>query len=201
MFFPIRHIRRPIVASGIAVAVVLALGSVAFALGKAGIGGQGAQVSGPNTTRVIPATWPGGYRTLGDLRRDADAVVVGRIAGVEKSYAGERGIPFTDFTFTVDQVIADPKGLVSGDSVLLHQTGQESNGTVVQVEDDPLFKAGERSVLFLRQYSPGKFFVLSGPYGRFTVEGDVVQPASPAHIPDFAGSMNLQDFVKAVRGA
>src|SRR5487761_1710802 len=52
------------------------------------------------------------------------------------------------------------------------QTGGTVNGHVAQIADDPLFKVGERVVLFLHEYSPGRYFVVGGPSGRFELQAD-----------------------------
>lgn len=84
---------------------------------------------------------------------------------------------------------------------MLHQTGINVNDKIVEIDDDPLFNVGEESVLFLHQYEPGKFFVLSGPFGRFTVEKGVVRAASKTYIDKFSSPANLADFLAQVKGA
>ena len=80
-----------------------------------------------------------------------------------------------------------------GSTIVLHQEGGVVNGTLYQADDDPLFQIGEQTIIFLRQYSPGHFFVLGGPSGRFRVNGNSVTPISSDGMP-LPGGTTLSSF-------
>lgn len=66
------------------------------------------------------------YATLSELARGADAVIVGKVATLQmgRSFVadparGERGVArFAEVTFSIDEVISDPIGRLSGPSTL-----------------------------------------------------------------------------------
>jgi hypothetical protein len=133
-----------------------------------------------NQTSSIPslnASWARGYSSIDELVSDSfvDLIAVGeidRVIGVTRNKAAEnsRGpvyVYFTDFSFRIDSVLkgADTK------EVLIHQTGAVGEG---EIDQDPLFKPGERYVLFLHEYEPGKYFVTAGPQGRYRIIDDKV---------------------------
>lgn len=125
---------------------------------------------------ALSASWAVGYQSIAELRRDADLVVLGSITGIAGVEHDSNGLPFTDFTFRIERVISDPKARSGLSSITLHQTGGVMNGYRYEVEDDTLFGIGERAILFLREYSPGKYHVIGGPTGRFRSSGGRVAP-------------------------
>lgn len=91
------------------------------------------------------------------------------------------GTPYTLFSASIKRWFAG-----SGDSeIIIKQTGDES----VEVEDDPLLKPGETAVLFLRDYSPGHYFIVGGPPGRFHVDGKQRLLPLPAGMVRTPGSL------------
>ncbi|HWG25902.1 hypothetical protein [Actinospica sp.] len=137
-----------------------------------------------SVTQVAPkvvnmdASWAHYYRSMADLKAHTDVAVEGTITkATQEPGASTTSAPFTDFQFTVTADLYDPghraAASTSGTPVTLsiHQTGGAVNGEVYQFDDDPLFKVGERYVLFLREYAPGHYMVAGGPTGRFSVSG------------------------------
>src|SRR5487761_609016 len=119
----------------------------------------------------LDADWAILYHDLGQLKLDSDLAVAGTFTSMS-GQTEQTGIPYSDFVLTVNRTIYDPKHRPSTSTVLVHQTGGTVNGHVAQIADDPLFKVGERVVLFLHEYSPGRYFVVGGPSGRFELQAD-----------------------------
>ncbi len=132
----------------------------------------------------IEVSWAKGYHSLAELKHapELDLAVQGKITAVTATTDHEPDVS-TDFTFTITSVLLaahqHPKGLVSRDgepaqtsSLTIHQGGSEG----CQVSDDPLFQIGDEAILFLHQFSPGHYYVIGGPSGRFVVRDGLVQP-------------------------
>ncbi len=110
-----------------------------------------------------------------------------------------KGVPYTDFTVTVTRKLHDPATRLapSSSAIVVHQTGGTVSGVTTQVEDDTLFRPGESVVLFLREYSPGRFRVLGGPAGRFDVSRGLITPASRS-LSDVPAQLPLETFTSQV---
>jgi hypothetical protein len=146
----------------------------------------------------MDGSWAVLYHSLPDLKAHTTIAVQGRFTAVQ-AQTTDKGIPFTDFEFTVDKVLHDPGHITApGAKLSVHQTGGTVDGKVHQIDDDPLFKVSESCVLFLDQYQPGHYKVIGGPTGRFEVKDGAVSPASPDGAK-FNGSAD--DFAAAVRSA
>lgn len=146
---------------------------------------------------ALSASWAVGYQSIAELRRDADLVVLGSITGIAGVENDSNGLPFTDFTFRIERVISDPKARRGLSSITLHQTGGVMNGYRYEVEDDTLFSIGERAILFLREYSPGKYHVIGGPTGRFRSSGGRVAPIVTTGVR-FTSPMTEGEFISLV---
>jgi hypothetical protein len=121
-------------------------------------------------------SWAEFYASINDLSTEADLIAVGTvkdIVGVTSDVIGNpRWGPdilyFTDFAFSVEQVLKGPQDV---GKVIIHQTGAAGKR---EIWDDPLLKPGDEYVLFLHEYETGKYFILGGPQGRFQIiEGEV----------------------------
>lgn len=151
-----------------------------------------------NPRRVLlGASWAVGYESIADLKRDAALVVLGSIVGAVRTEQHASGLPFTDFAFRVERVLADSRGRGDITSVSIHQTGGEVRGSLYEVEDDALFKEGERAVLFLREYHPGMYRVIGGPTGRFRSEKGRVTPTTLTGAPP-AAFLSEEQFISMV---
>jgi outer membrane murein-binding lipoprotein Lpp len=123
---------------------------------------------------VSEPKWAESYSNIHDLTAHSDIAVAGSITKVISQTVSSSNVPSTDFQLTVSKVLADKNksGLASGSTVVIHQTGGTAqDGTHIESDDDPLFKVGEATVLFLHQFSPGHFYVVGGPNGRFKTGG------------------------------
>ncbi|WP_370385137.1 hypothetical protein [Catenulispora sp. GAS73] len=131
-------------------------------------------------------SWAEHYDNIHDLTAHSTIVVAGSFTAVTKQTTSGNN-PSTDFTFTVSKVLADKaQTTAAGSAITIHQTGGSmSDGTPVSTEDDPLFKVGETTVLFLHQYSPGHFYVVGGPNGRFETHAATTKSAGVAEVEPF----------------
>lgn len=146
----------------------------------------------------MDASWAHAYASVGELKHDSDAVVVGSVESAGAAYKREAGVPFTDSTVSVQTVVWDPGSSVTSGRVVVHQTGGFMNGQVFEVEDDPLLRPNEVVVLFLHEYSPGHFNVVGGPQGRFDVVGASVRAISSTHIPTLTEDVPLDQFIASI---
>lgn len=135
----------------------------------------------PAKSLVYTASWPRAYAGIADLARAADVVVVGTVTGSQPftETIGNKyptTIHETNFNVSVSRVL---KGSASqGSSITVRQTG----GGGAQVSDDPSFVNGATYLLFM-SYSESQrvYTVLSGPFGRFVVNGDTVEDLHHAY--------------------
>lgn len=149
----------------------------------------------------MQASWAMGYRSLKELKQATalDLAVRGTFTAIQGTQgqapsSGSSDLLSTDFSFTINKVLLDPHHLFnSSSSVTIHQTGGRVGSTLHQVCDDPLFRIGEEAILFLHQFSPGQYFVMGGPSGRFEVRQDLVEPVNDEGVKLPAG-LNEQQF-------
>jgi hypothetical protein len=163
-------------------------------------GGQGTPPPTSNSQTFVDVSWAKGYHDLKSLKQDSDIAVVGVITGIASVTQDNAGVPDTDFTFAVRQVFWNPQKRPVGFTILLHQTGGVINGQRIEASDDPLFQQGEQAVLFLHEYSPGHYFVIGGPSGRFLIQGGLVKPISDEGV-HFAAPLPLATFIANVQNA
>lgn len=130
----------------------------------------------PAKTVTYGASWAITYNDLKSLKQAADLGVVGTITRASAVATDQSDLVFTDFVFTIKTALSDPGRRLTGASIIVHQTGGIVGSTLYQMEDDPLFEIGEQAVLFLHEYSPGHYFVVGGPTGRFVVQNGMVGP-------------------------
>ena len=134
------------------------------------------------------------FKDLTSLHRSADAVVVASVGG--QSSTVKDGIPFTDHNLKVRAWL---KGGSSTGSATVHQTGGTVDGALMQDDRDPLLQEGQTGIYFLRQYAPGKFFIIGGADGRFEITaGNSVSALASSNVKDVSGS--LSDLVSRTQG-
>jgi hypothetical protein len=157
----------------------------------------------------MEASWAMGYKSLKELKRAAamDLAVQGTFTAIQStegqaSSGGSNGLLATDFSFMISKVLLDPHHALktSPASIIIHQTGGRSGGTLHQVCDDPLFRVGEEAILFLHQFSPGHYFVIGGPSGRFEVDNGRVQPVNNEGVKLSPG-LTVQQFYALLQKA
>ena len=129
------------------------------------------------TGTLSEASWGHFYNNFGEMYSDSfvDAVVLGEITRVvsvqteppPKAASGSLHLAFTDFEFKIERTLKGKEAVL----IILHQTGAEGD---FEIQDDPLFKIGEKYILFLHKYEEGKYFVTGGPQGRFKIIVDKV---------------------------
>jgi hypothetical protein len=121
------------------------------------------------------ASWAHYYRSMADLKAHTDMAVQGAITkATQEPGASTTNIPFTDFQFTVAATLYDPGHRAAATAgtpatLTIHQTGGIVDCEQFQFDDDPLFRVGEKYVLFLHEYATRRHMVVGGPFGRFTV--------------------------------
>ncbi len=96
--------------------------------------GSGNQPASQTTPNGMHASWAEWYSDLKSLKHASDISVVGSIVGIAQQTVQD-GIPYTDFTFHVSQVLYDPHHLVTGQTLLIHQTGGMLNNHPISVHD------------------------------------------------------------------
>ena len=161
--------------SGVAIALLLSACATAPRPEAAAI----ADARGAN---ALASSWARNYRTLADLTRAADLIVVGEIGG----YVGTvtEGAPIaTEFALDIHHVIKDHKRRGGLRTLSLRQAGGATLDRRIAAIDDPLFQKNQRVILFLREFDTGKVVVIGGPNGRFHVENERVVPADKYKIP------------------
>lgn len=156
----------------------------------------------PDKTVTYGASWAGSAHDLQSLKRDADLSVEGTITKVSGVTTDQGGIVFTDFVLAVTTTLLDPGRRVksANTTIIIHQTGGMVGSTLFQMEDDPLFQVGEQAILFLHEYSPGYYFVLSGPVGRFVVRNGLVSPINDEGIA-LDAPLSVAAFITKVQQA
>ena len=159
------------------------------------------RVTAPPGRVVMDMSWARSYSSLKELRQNSDVVAAGHFSRVVGTTVDDKGIPFTDFEFTVDTLIrSDDAALSSGGTVVVHQTGAEQSGTVYESGDDPLFTVGENAVVFLHRYAQGHYYLIGGPSGRFGLDSKTGMVKRSADT-GVSYSGRLSDFSKAVNNA
>lgn len=125
----------------------------------------------PGSRITAHASWPAEYSFphFVSYAKEADAVIVARILGTEREgevrEPGARsGIPYTDWRVEVVKAI---KGRVNdGQTIIIRQTGSQDT---FELDDDPLFRPGSSELVFLKEFSPGKYRDM-GPFSRMEVD-------------------------------
>jgi len=147
----------------------------------------------------IETSWALNYDTITDLKKDADAVIVGTIRQVDSIERGDHDLVFTNFLVDVQQDLHH-RTSAPGTQIILHQTGAADQTQSVEVRDDPLFSVGDQVVLFLHEYNPGHYYVLGGPQGRFHIHNGTVQSLE-SHIKSYSAPVSIDTFVAMVKAA
>jgi hypothetical protein len=148
---------------------------------------------------TLSPSWAAEYQSLSALAQNADLAVQGEVERTIRVTTDEHQIPYTDSGFTVQRILLRPRSgspVAVGTTLDIHQTGAASSHVITEVDDDPLFRVGDQAVLFLHEYSPGKYFVIGGPTGRFSIVNGAVKPINDEGV-SFSG--DLASFVSALK--
>ena len=109
--------------------------------------------------------YPKGYYSISELSADAMLIAVGRIdrtVEVGPDEATHGGLSYTKSAFRLDKVL---KGKATREVIVVQ------GGAIGQAEDvaSPVFRPGERCVLFLKTTTEGETYYVLGPWGRYRI--------------------------------
>ncbi len=162
-------------------------------------------LSAPRSAVTALASWPVRYATVGELAKDAELIVAGTVDKNMGSTELGPGLVSTQFVFNVEEVV---KGslLQGANSIVVQQTGGTVDRQTIEVRDDPLFQIGDKYVLFLREFEPGKYVTIGGPQGRFVIRAGLVYSMPVLDSPPGAdlsaiSGKDLADFLNEIRNS
>ena len=102
------------------------------------------------------------YGDVKALSEASNLIALAEITGI-KSVIEEDGIPYTTFTAKVEKPVYQAK---QDETFDIYMTGGETKDEIVEVENDPLLKRGDKVLVFCKENSDGTYQILSGPQGR-----------------------------------
>jgi hypothetical protein len=142
------------------------------------------------------ASWAEYHRSMAALKQHADFGVVGEVSVIAAAAKPDAGPVYQMVTVKVDQVVwtGNSSHPVPA-TVTFEQTGGTFQNVTYIVDDDPLFKVGEKVVVFFKEYSPGLYRVSGGPTGRFGLANGVVNAVVPDAIQVPSGT-NVAGLLK-----
>jgi hypothetical protein len=137
--------------------------------------------STPGATNISTTTPTPGKISLGTLVGTADYIVVGKVAKIVDDYQ-DQGKVYTLVTFNVEQ---QPKG-TTADEITIKIPGGTIGGIGVIATDYPVFRVGEKAVVFLKK--DAEVFTVSGGYqGKLTIDEN-----------NMVGAATLADYLKSI---
>jgi hypothetical protein len=113
-------------------------------------------------------SWAKGWTNLSDLVTDSPLIVIGEIVKVKETIQQNERLYFTKFFFRVDTVL---KGQAAN-QIVIYQTGTPDKPET-GIMDDPLFKIGDKYLLFLESNEPDTYCYY-GPECRYLIATDKV---------------------------
>lgn len=117
---------------------------------------------------VMNASWVYNYKDVQELTEKSDLIAYVSINSME-SYE-ENGIVKTKYQAEiVDEIYGEKTRTVE-----IVMTGGVVGKTIYELEDDPLMSPKDEFMIFARKNTNGTYTILSGPQGRFVVEGNMV---------------------------
>ncbi|MBI2917415.1 MAG: hypothetical protein HYY01_05400 [Chloroflexi bacterium] len=171
-------------------------------LGTQAQGGGGVRSVDDKVQRVS-ATYVRRYSSLADLANEATLIVRGRVVQEGDSYPVGDGFPFTDVVFRVDQVLLGDNA-VAGTLITVGQTGGRGRGGLLELELEPLMRAGEEFVLFLHPWwglYPEKMYSVGSYAGRFRIDNGAVWRSAPEEVLSRAwNGRPAADLEAAIKG-
>ena len=146
-------------------------------------------------------SWAYGFQTVRAMAAAADLVAQGAV--LSNTYVPDSpGGPLTDYAFAVERVLVNHA--LTADPVPERITVSAPGGPQVPdnlwVEDSVVYRDGQRLIVFLRRYGPGRYTIITAPaMSTFVVDGDQVRPFAPDHgLQDVPGAMARADFLALV---
>jgi hypothetical protein len=177
----------------------LVVAGIALIVGFLAMGHANSTSSGAKAKTVrMEASWAKGYSSLSALKADADLSIDGTVSNVIGVTKDSKNLVFTDYAVSIKAVVYDPNHRAPMSAIVVDQTGGIIGDSRFEVADDPLFQVGEHVILFLHEYSPGHFFVIGGPTGRFEVLGGYAHAMSPDGVK-FTNPVTEAEFVASSR--
>ncbi len=147
-------------------------------------------------------SWARGYDSVGELLDDPSTIaIVGVVVDIGEPYlvgdsGGDIGIPFTDATVEVSEVLFGQSRVAVGERLIVRQTGSLSGVRAFVLTDSRLLIQDEPVLLFLI-FDPlfEKHAITGGRSGFFTIDGDQVKHAnldSGHPLSDFVAGRTVQ---------
>lgn len=125
---------------------------------------------------------------LEDLAQQADTIVLGTITHQESAWDARHTAIHTDVTVAVERALVG----TPGDEVTLRVAGGIVRGMGMRTSNDPVFRDGERVIVFL-DTTAAPASVVGMHQGKFTVRDNTVMSAGE--------TLTLADFMAAIRTA
>lgn len=129
--------------------------------------------------------------SVGDLTRQAELVIVGKVAGIRSEWNDNRTRIQSRVTVAVSQVI---KGDGAGSAITIVTPGGEVDGVGELYTDMPTFRQEEDVLVFARKDSQGNLRVAAGQQGKISLHMDEVSGKMM-----IAGGQPLDDFASQLR--
>jgi len=158
-----------------------------------------------NSPDAMRAVWANDYKSLGQMARDADAVVVARVEETRPGRSvprsdGSEPLPFTLAEMSV-QTVARGR---APERITVEQTGGEAEGRIFHVDGDGgLYAPGQSVVLFLKKQPDTDYYYLSSPQGRFDVVRGKLRAVNPddpvSQALDLRGIREAVGLIRAAR--
>ncbi len=145
--------------------IALAVGIIVVAIAGISASSQNAHRPTPSQ-RTISLSIAKEYKTLAELRRDADVVTLVSVEGVPSTSNRLGNIPTVDVQLRVEKVFAGVARI--GDAITLVQIGDPSGQIMVADPIPPILQNGKRYVVYLnRQFPDQPQMILTGQAGVF----------------------------------
>lgn len=133
------------------------------------------------------------YKTLAELRRDADVVVLVLVEGVPSPSKRFGDVPSVDVQLRVEHVFAG--GAQVGDSITLAQIGDPSGQITVTEPIPPILQNGKHYVVYLnRQFPDQPQMCITGQAGVFEAGSSTEFHRLGDASPDLPKSLSLDQF-------
>lgn len=114
----------------------------------------------------------GGLLSIPELTSRAEVIVIGGVVASQSEWDQSRRVIVTQVQLKVEEAL---KGAVSETGLSFFQLGGKVGDMVLAVPDTPIFRPGERTLLFLARKREGSLEVIGLFQGKFCIERD---PAS-----------------------
>ena len=117
---------------------------------------------------LVPGVSPGQEKrmTVDELTKRADAVVVGKVTGLESEWSSDRSRIYTRVTLGVDRYL---KGQGEGASITILTPGGEIGDVGEVYSHMPTFHKDENVVVFVEKDSEGRYRVAGGIQGKLMI--------------------------------